>query len=191
VEEHQAAEQLTNGALHIAYLIAAFPQCFFLNDNQRRPLKIDIDKGLLPLVSCSEEELKSVLNKYVRSDGYLLACKEDATRIDVNGDAASTVSAKHAAHARKVLADRALWRAKKKAAREREAETRRNTVAKRRQQDLAATDNRLSQELRTEVQQQFVPAQPPALAVTQRRQGRIGFAELRASAAQRKTAAIR
>ena len=177
--------------LDIAYLIATFPSCFFLHHECRRPLKIGILADLAPLVSCGEEELKTVLNKYVRSHGYLLACTEGATRIDVNGDAASTVSAKHAAHARKVLADRALWRAKKKAAREREAETRRNTVAKRRQQDLAATDNRLSQELRTEVQQQFVPAQPPALAVTQRRQGRIGFAELRASAAQRKTDAIR
>jgi ProP effector len=53
------------------------------------------------------------LNKYVRSDGYLLACTEGAIRIDVNGDAAGTVSAKHAAHAQKVFAERERWKGKK------------------------------------------------------------------------------
>jgi ProP effector len=107
----QAAEQLTNGPLDIANLIAAFPLCFFLNHNQRRPLKIGILADLLPLVSCDEEELKAVLNKYVRSDGYLLACTEGAPRIDVHGNAAGTVSAKHdAAWARMKLEQRERWR---------------------------------------------------------------------------------
>jgi ProP effector len=87
-------------------------------------LKIGILADLVPLVSCGEEELNAVLNKYVRSDGYLLACTEGAIRIDVNGDAAGMVSAKHAAHAQKVLAERELWRLKKKAARERKHTTR-------------------------------------------------------------------
>jgi ProP effector len=93
---------------------------FFLHHECRRPLKIGILADLAPLVSCSEEELKAVLNKYVRSDGYLLACTEGAPRIDLEGNAVDTVSAKHAAHAQKVLAERERWRLKKKAARERQ-----------------------------------------------------------------------
>jgi sRNA-binding protein len=74
--------------LDIAYLIAAFPQCFFLNHECRQPLKIGIVSDLAPLLPFTEAEIQAVLRSYTRSDGYLHACTEGAIRIDVNGDAA-------------------------------------------------------------------------------------------------------
>jgi ProP effector len=169
LEEHQAAEQMINRALDIDYLIAAFPRCFFLRHECRRPLKIGILADLAPLVPCGEEELKTVLNKYVRSDGYLHACTEGAIRIDVNGEAAGAVSAKHAAHAKKVLAERERWKLKKQAAREREAETQRNAAAKCKQQ----------------AEKSITPMDHCRAAATKR----ISLADLKAAAAKRREAA--
>ena len=183
-EEHQAAEQLTNGALDIAYLIAAFPQCFFLNHNQRRPLKIGLLGDLvplLPLLPFTEAEIQAVLRSYTRSDGYLHACTEGAIRIDVNGDAAGAVSAKHATHAQKVLAERELWRLKKKATREQ-------------QQSKVAADKERTALQSKPVQPAAVatrsPEPPPAQRQSTPKQG-DSFSALKKAAALRREVAAR
>ena len=68
--------------LDIAYLIAAFPQCFFLNHERRRPLKIGLFADLVSVLPFTEAEIQAVLKSYVRSDGYLLACTKGTVRID-------------------------------------------------------------------------------------------------------------
>ena len=150
-------------------LAASFPSCFFVRHDLRRPLKIGICADLLPLVSCSEDELKALLRKYTSSDGYFFASTEGAIRIDVNGNAAGTVEAKHAAYARKVLSDRERWRAKqqrKQEAREHEAAAQRKVP----KHDAPSISSACEQPRHT----------PPR---------GDGFAALRAAAARRKEAA--
>ena len=173
--------------LDIAYLIAAFPQCFFLNHDQRRPLKIGLLGDLvpllplLPLLPFTEAEIQAVLRSYTRSDGYLHACTEGAIRIDVNGDAAGAVSAKHATHAQKVLAERELWRLKKKATREQ-------------QQSKVAADKETTALQSKPVQPAAVatrsPEPPPAQRQSTPKQG-DSFSALKKAAALRREVAAR
>ena len=183
---------MSDELLNIAYLISTFPQCFFLNHKCRRPLKIGILADLMPLVSCGEEELKAVLNKYVRSDGYLLACSEGAIRIDVNGDAAGTVSARHAAHARKVLAERELWRLQKKEKRAKE-KARLAASGKQRSEESARTEVKMQRRLELVLQRPVLAQSPePALTLQQPtpKQG-DGFSALKKAAALRRDVAAR
>jgi ProP effector len=128
-------QQKNTAMITLDDLASAFPMCFFVNHKRRRPIKIDIDKDLLPLVSCSEEELKAALSKYTRSDGYLVASTEGAIRIDVHGNAAGTVTAAQATRAKMKLDQPERWRAKQKrkqqqaAASQREAPTASNAPA--------------------------------------------------------------
>jgi sRNA-binding protein len=62
----------------LAYLVEAFPSCFFLYGNRRQPLKIGIFDDLLPLVPFAADDLKAALRRYTRPDGYLRACVEGA-----------------------------------------------------------------------------------------------------------------
>jgi ProP effector len=104
----------------IASLAESFPQAFFVLGKLRRPLKIGIRDDLRPLVSFSEDNLKSALHRYTRADAYLRACTVEGTqRIGLDGNAAGEVTARDAAHAERVLAEREIWHAEKKAKRER------------------------------------------------------------------------
>jgi sRNA-binding protein len=105
----------------LAHLIALFPRCFFVWGYQRRPIKIGVFNDLRPLVSFADDDLKAVLRRYTLSDGYLRASTEGSVRIDLDGNAAGAVTAKEAAWAQKVLAERENRRAKKKAASEQQA----------------------------------------------------------------------
>jgi sRNA-binding protein len=157
----------------IAQMAERFSRCFFVWGYQRRPLKIGVFDDLLPLVPIAADDLKVALRCYVRSDGYLVACREGAPRIDLAGNTVGEVTAKESAYARKVLADREARRAKKKAASERQ------TVGA--QRCLTTT-----------------PARPSGSAAGHHEPGasevrqpvkRIGFDDLRAAAVRRREAA--
>jgi sRNA-binding protein len=111
------AVSMTSVTEIIAYLADAYPQCFAVYGQRRRPLKIGISDDLAPLVPFAEDDLKAALRYYTRNDAYLRACVGGASRIDLDGNAVSEVTAKEAAHAKKVLSDQERWKAKKKAAR--------------------------------------------------------------------------
>jgi sRNA-binding protein len=67
-------------------------------------------------VPFEQSDLEAALKSYVKSDGYLRACVNGAPRLDLNGNIAGEVTASEAEHAIKLLAERQLWRLKKKAA---------------------------------------------------------------------------
>lgn len=98
----------------IAHLAERFSHCFSVSHANRRALKIGIRADLAPLVPFGEDELRAALRYYTRSDGYLRACTEGDVRVDLDGNAAGTVTAKEAAWAQKVLAEREAWRGKRK-----------------------------------------------------------------------------
>jgi sRNA-binding protein len=161
-------QQKPTAVITLDDLAAAFPCCFFVNHEQRRPLKIGICTDLLPLVACGEEELKAVLGQYVRSDGYLLACTEGAIRIDLHGHEAGTVTASQAVWARMKIEQRERWRDKRK----RKGEARKkNEAAAQRSKREAPTASSISS------------AHEQRLSATPRGDG---FAGLRASAARRR-----
>jgi ProP effector len=155
----------------IKLLAERWPRCFFLWGYQRRPLRIGILDDLLPLVSLGEDDLKAALRRYTAANGYLRACIEGADRVGLDGNAAGTVDAKHAAHAQKVLAERERRRLKKQEKQAKEKATQRP-------QTTAAMGSEPTE--RRPPMTPSAPQQPPS---TPRR---LGFAGLRAAAAQRK-----
>ncbi len=195
----------------LAHLVERFPHAFFGSHASRRALKIGIRAELVPLIAFGWEDLELALRYYTRSDGYLKASTEGAVRIDLDGNAAGTVEAKHAAHAQKVLAERDRWRAKRNAASEQQ-QAERNVAQDKpvllaefgkqrpkkpaRKPQAAGVDRKVdSQRCETTALARQSGSEAGRREVGAREQSapdapaRIGFAELRASAAQRKTAA--
>jgi ProP effector len=85
----------------IARLAELFPACFFVNQRQRRPLKVDIHLDILAATTTfSPDELGDGLKFYVNAFGYLRAVKAGAERIDLDGNAAGSVTATNEAHAK-------------------------------------------------------------------------------------------
>jgi sRNA-binding protein len=176
----------------IAQLAEMFPQAFFMNHADLCPLKIGIAADLRALVPFAEEELEAVLRRYTASDGYLQASIEGTPRRDLDGSPVGVVDAHQAKHALKVLAEREAWRAKKKAARDRAAHAQPSP------QPQATAGAQRHEQKATEKQAAADPDRIIAAAIgialditaeaKQKQAARIGFAELRAAAALRKTA---
>jgi ProP effector len=89
----------------IAKLTAIWPQAFFINQDAKKPLKLGIHADMAGQAhGFSDAELRRALSQYCRSPGYLAACTEGATRVDLNGEPAGTVDAAGAARQREVRA---------------------------------------------------------------------------------------
>jgi ProP effector len=80
----------------ITALIEAFPAAF--TSTGRRPLKLGIHDDLLARGIAADVATKG-LAAYCTSTGYLTATKAGAPRIDLDGNAAGTVTAEEAEHA--------------------------------------------------------------------------------------------
>jgi ProP effector len=78
----------------IAKLVAIWPKAFFINQADRRPLKLGIHRDMAgQACGLTSTELRRAVSQYCQSPGYLAACTEGAPRIGVNGEVAGTVSA--------------------------------------------------------------------------------------------------
>ena len=85
----------------ITVLADLFPACFFVYERRRRPLKIGICEEVIAALAgaATPQEIARALRMYCGHVGYLAACTEGAPRIDLNGEAAGTVSATDAKNA--------------------------------------------------------------------------------------------
>jgi ProP effector len=99
-------------------LAARFPGVFVVQDARRRPLKVGIHLDAIAAAPDLDVKLlKATLSWYTTSDGYFLKTKEGATRVDLTGAPAGSVSAEDAEHARSRLQEKRQRKAEKKKAR--------------------------------------------------------------------------
>jgi ProP effector len=88
----------------ISELVVAFPAAFTLDPMLVRPLKLGIKDDLYGQSAISHRRITAALRAYCNSVHYLKASTEGAARIDLAGEAAGTVTATEAYHARERLA---------------------------------------------------------------------------------------
>jgi ProP effector len=102
----------------IGVLADLFPSAFVLYQWNRKPLKLGIRDDLRAACAgaVTPNELQNALRRYCTSDGYLVALREGAARIDLGGNAVGIVSTDQAAQAGKVLAARRERQAAKRRA---------------------------------------------------------------------------
>ena len=93
----------------IALLADLFPKCFFVYGRRRRPLRLGIDKDIADALG-SDAGIKAALRLYVSNYEYRRKLKTGAPRIDLDGNAAGTVSAEEAQFAEKLVAKAARRR---------------------------------------------------------------------------------
>ena len=76
-------------------LIARYPQTFFEDPRQRKPLKIGVHKDILAddANELASYQLTSALRWYTGALGYQLSIQENADRINLAGEVAGQVSA--------------------------------------------------------------------------------------------------
>jgi ProP effector len=94
----------------VELLAERWPNCFFVYERRRRALKIGIYLDVLAAAdgAITPNELKLALRLYCSNRGYLLACREGAARIDLNGNAVGVVTNEEAKHCAARLAGRTL-----------------------------------------------------------------------------------
>ena len=101
----------------IATLCDRFPAAFSLKSPQ--PLKVGIGNEIAKTLDINPRAVGLALGFYCNRSAYLSACKEGATRVDLDGNPAGTVAERDAVHAEKLLEER---RAKREATHAREVE---------------------------------------------------------------------
>jgi ProP effector len=89
--------------LILATLVERFPECFRPFDDTPLPLKIGIDKDIVSALGCARHDVINVLTAYTGSAEYFSIMIEGASRIDLNGDHAGSVSARSARYSAKML----------------------------------------------------------------------------------------
>ena len=79
----------------IAALSEFFPAAFTVYERRRPPLKVGIREDIAASLAgaITLAELRLALSHYCHALGYLLACKEGAPRIGLNGQVAGVVTA--------------------------------------------------------------------------------------------------
>lgn len=101
-------EKLTTSKQVVAYLAERFPLCFIL-EGEAKPLKIGIFQDLAARLADDEKvsktQLRAALRLYTSSWRYLYGVKENAVRIDLDGQESGVVDAEHVAHAKTALAE--------------------------------------------------------------------------------------
>lgn len=91
----------------IRYLAATFPHCFSI-EGEAKPLKIGIFHDLVKRLDTnnsgiSKVKLRAALRSYTLSWRYLYGIKENASRVDLDGNPCHKLSAEHVAHAQQKL----------------------------------------------------------------------------------------
>jgi ProP effector len=144
----------------IATLCDRFPAVFSLKRPQ--PLKVGVGNEIAKRLYINPRAVGLALGFYCNRSAYLSACKEGATRVDLDGNQAGTVTERDAAHAEKLLEERwAIWRAKREARLAPQAE------AKRREGLMQAEAEHKAQQLRpAEVARNALRRQPSEATVT-------------------------
>ncbi|CAB0149975.1 RNA chaperone ProQ [Pseudidiomarina piscicola] len=112
-------KKLSNNKEVIGYLAEKFPACFSL-EGDAKPLKIgifeDLAKQLEDDEALSKTRLRTALRHYTNSWRYLRAMKKGAERVDLNGEAVSTVDEEQQTHAAEALAQSKAAAAERKKA---------------------------------------------------------------------------
>jgi hypothetical protein len=97
-EEQEAAKKARADQV-IACLARLWPNCFCLDEEQRRPLKVGIGEQLLEVMEpairagrISTHDIAVALSHYVNGRGYLENCTFNADRIGLDGKVAGRVS---------------------------------------------------------------------------------------------------
>jgi sRNA-binding protein len=92
----------------IESLCGRWPACFKIYERQRRPLKLRIDQDIAANApgEFTPDELEAALRFYTGNFGYLLACREDTARIDLDGNVVGTVTKDESEYAAKIIARR-------------------------------------------------------------------------------------
>ena len=99
-------------------LMDAYPKTF--DRTNVRPLKIGIQEDLVADEKVAKNKIKRALASYVRSLNYYRSLREGAERIDINGEAAGTVTKEESDYARDKLKEINKARQEKRKEQERE-----------------------------------------------------------------------
>ena len=96
------AQNRSHSAAVLELLCAQFSRCFFRDEARRQPLKVGIHNDVLLALgdAVTPSELARALQVYANNRIYQSRLRLSATRIDLNGEPAGTVSAAEAAFAR-------------------------------------------------------------------------------------------
>ena len=96
------AQNRSHSAAVLELLCAQFPRCFLRDEARRQPLKVGIHNDVLLALgdAVTPSELARALQVYANNRIYQSRLRLSATRIDLNGEPAGTVSAAEAAFAR-------------------------------------------------------------------------------------------
>jgi ProP effector len=83
-----------------------WPKAFAVYERRRGPLKLGVHLDIAAALkgAISDAEIKVAPRAYTGHAGYLLACREGASRVDRDGTPAGTVIADESAHAAEKLA---------------------------------------------------------------------------------------
>ena len=96
------AQNRSHSAAVLELLCAQFPRCFLRDEARRQPLKVGIHNDVLLALgdAVTPSELARALQVYANNRIYQSRLRLSATRIDLNGEPAGTVTAGEAAFAR-------------------------------------------------------------------------------------------
>ena len=152
----------------IATLCDRFPAAFSLKRPQ--PLKVGVGNEIAKMLDINPRAVGLALGFYCNrsaylsacNSAYLPACNKGATRVDLDGNPAGTVTERDAGHAEKLLEERwAIWRTKRGATLAPQVE------AKRREGPMQARAEHEAQQLRqAEVTGNALRRQPREATVT-------------------------
>ena len=99
----------------LALLCERWPECFFMFQGRRLPLKIGIHKDI-PDGLIEPKILRLAFRRYVNNPGYLNARRLGAARVDLNGEVAGTVDENDVKSAEARL--NGIWKVRKERRRE-------------------------------------------------------------------------
>jgi ProP effector len=89
----------------IAQFARLFPKAFSTEPSQARPLAIGVKELLVEQCKLSPKSVSKALHRYTRSTAYLRATVEGAVRVNLDGEPAGVVTQGQAEHALRHLAD--------------------------------------------------------------------------------------
>lgn len=101
-----------------AQLVAAFPACFKASGEMKPPLKIGIAADVMDRMPIAGWKLSIALGDYVWGPTYQRSLVAGATRVDLDGNAAGTVTDEEAEAARRKMAKFHRWNGADKRSRE-------------------------------------------------------------------------
>ena len=98
----------------IATLCDRFPAAFSLK--RPLPLKVGVGNEIAKMLGVNPRAVGLALGFYCNRSAYLSVCKEGATRVDLDGNPAGSITEAEATHTKRRIGEiRAVWRAKREA----------------------------------------------------------------------------